>query len=189
MTAELPSGPVDAVAVWQRLSSVVVHSSPAFQVRRDEVVGPDGGHEARTRVVVPASVTVLAVDDQDRVVLTRQWVYTHGGTEWRLPGGRVRTADVDPAAAAKRELADSTGLCAAAWTRIGRVHGADLVCDHVEHLFRADGVALGDRLRRRTQRMRRVPFTDAVDLVRLGRLPHAGSAHAVLAEALRRTGA
>jgi ADP-ribose pyrophosphatase YjhB (NUDIX family) len=189
MTAELPSDPVDVVAVWQRLSSEVVHSSPAFQVLRDEVVRPDGGHEARTHVVVPASVTVLAVDDQDRVILTRQWVYPHGGTEWRLPGGPVTTADADPAAAARRELADSTGLRAAAWTRIGRVHGADLVCDHVEHLFRADGVTAGDRMRRRAPRMRRVPFSDVVDLVRLGRLPHAGSAHVVLAEALRRTGA
>ncbi|MCS7477483.1 NUDIX domain-containing protein [Umezawaea endophytica] len=188
MTAELPSEPIDAVAAWQRLSSVVVHSSPAFQVRQDEVVGPDGGHEACTHVVVPASVTVLAVDDQDRVVLTRQWVYTHGGTEWRLPGGPVTAADDDPAAAARRELADSTGLRASVWTRIGRVHGADLVCDHVEHLFRADGVTAGDRLRRRTPRMRRVPFREVVDLVRLGRLPHAGSGHAVLAEALRRTG-
>ncbi len=110
MAAERPGEPVDAVAVWQRLSSVVVHSSPAFPVREDEVVRPDGGHEARSHVVVPASVTVLAVDEHDRVVLTRQWVYTHGGTEWRLPGGRVAAADVDPAAAARRELADRTGL-------------------------------------------------------------------------------
>jgi ADP-ribose pyrophosphatase len=179
---------MDALAVWQRLSSVVVHSSPAFEVRQDAVVRPDGGHETRTHVVVPASVTVLAVDEQDRVVLTRQWVYTHGGTEWRLPGGLVVQTDADPAAAARRELADGTGLCASLWTRIGRLHGADVVCDHVEHLFRADGVTTGNGLRGRAARVRRVPFGHAVELVRQGRLPHAGSAHAVLAEALRRTG-
>lgn len=180
---------MDALAVWQRLSSVVVHSSPAFEVRQDAVVAPNGGHETRTHVVVPASVTVLAVDQQDHVVLTRQWVYTHGGTEWRLPGGRVVPADVDPAAAARRELADSTGLRAAAWTRTGRLHEADMVCDHVEHLFRADGLIPGAGARGWGSRVRRVPFGDAVELVRQGRLPHAGSAHAVFAEALRRAGA
>jgi len=180
---------MDALAVWQRLSSVVVHSSPAFEVRQDAVVAPHGGHETRTHVVVPASVTVLAVDEHDRVVLTRQWVYTHGGTEWRLPGGRVAPADADPAAAARRELAEGTGLHASMWTRTGRLHGADMVCDHVEHLFRADGVTPCNGLHGWASRVRRVPFRDAVELVRQGRLPHAGSAHAVLAEALRRTGA
>lgn len=180
---------MDALAVWQRLSSVVVHSSPAFEVREDVVVAPDGAHEKRTHVVVPASVTVLAVDELDRVVLTRQWAYTHGGTEWRLPGGPITLADADAAAAARRELAESTGLCASKWTRTGRLHGADVVCDHVEHLFRADGVTLGNGHRGRAARVRRVPFRDAVELVRQGRLPHAGSAHAVISEALRRTGA
>ncbi len=61
------------------------------------------------------------------------------------------------------------------------------MCDHVEHLFRADGVIVGDALRGRASRVRRVPFGEAVDLVRQGLLPHAGSALAVLAEALRRT--
>jgi len=175
---------MDVVAVWQRLSSEVVQSSPAFRVHQDAVVRPDGGHETRLHVVVPASVTVLAVDDLDRVVLTRQWVYTHGGSEWRLPGGPITDQDAGPEVAARRELAESTGLRAEAWTRIGRVHGADAVCDHVEHVFRAGGVsAIGGS---HGARVRRVPFADAVELVRQGRLPHAGSAHAVLAEALRR---
>ena len=69
------------VMVWQRLATNVVHRSPWFEVRSDDVVRPDGGHDTYTHVVAPGSVTVLAIQDDDHVVLTRQWIYTHGGTE------------------------------------------------------------------------------------------------------------
>ncbi|MDX8048748.1 NUDIX hydrolase [Lentzea sp. BCCO 10_0798] len=178
------------VMVWQRLATNVVHRSPWFEVRADSVVRPDGGHGTYTHVVAPGSVTVLAIQDDDEVVLTRQWIYTHGGTEWRLPGGAVDETDSDPLAAARRELAEETGLRAAKWERLGQIHGADSLSNHVDHIFLATELTQGEPSLEPGEadlRVRTMPFCHALDLVRQGMLPHAGSSHALLVMALRRT--
>ena len=178
------------VMVWQRLATRLVHSSPWFDVRADDVVRPDGGHGTYTHVVAPGSVTVLALQDDDQVVLTRQWIYTHGGTEWRLPGGAVDGTDESPEAAARRELAEETGLRAEKWERLGQIHGADSLSNHVDHIFLATGLSQGEASLGPGEadlRVRTMPFCHALDLVRRGMLPHAGSSHALLVMALRRT--
>ena len=178
------------VMVWQRLATNVVHRSPWFEVRADDVVLPDGGHGTYTHVVAPGSVTVLALQDDDHVVLTRQWIYTHGGTEWRLPGGAMDDEDASPLAAARRELAEETGLRAEKWERLGQIHGADSLSNHVDHIFLATGLTQGEPdlgPGEADLRVRTLPFCHALDLVQQGMLPHAGSSHALLVMALRRT--
>jgi ADP-ribose pyrophosphatase len=177
------------VHAWQRVATDVVHRSPWFDVCVDDVIQPDGTRGTYEHVMAPPSVTVLALHDDDQVVLTRQWIYTHGGTEWRLPGGAVDDTDIDPAAAARRELAEETGLRAAYWEPLGRIHGADSLSNHVDHVFLATGLSEGEASLGPGEadlRVRAVPFDRVLDLVGQGQLPHAGSAHAVLTLALRR---
>ncbi|MFD4676656.1 NUDIX domain-containing protein [Lentzea sp. NPDC058450] len=177
------------VMVWQRLATNVIHRSPWFEVRSDSVVRPDGGRDVYTHVVAPGSVTILALRDDDEVVLTRQWIYTHGGTEWRLPGGAVDEADPDPLAAARRELAEETGLRAAKWESLGQIHGADSLSNHVDHIYLATDLTQGEPALEPGEadlRVRTMPFCRALDLVQQGKLPHAGSSHALLVMALRR---
>lgn len=179
---------------WQLVESVTVHSTPWFDVRDDLVVRPDGVPDNYARVITPEAVTVLALDECDQVLMTRQWIYQHGGTEWRLPSGVVGRADHTPVAAAQRELIDEAGLHAANWSKIGVIHGADSVSDHVDNLFLATGLTVARAGSARTGSAfadRRsvcwVAFSDALDLVRDGQLPHAGSGHALLRVALDRS--
>jgi 8-oxo-dGTP pyrophosphatase MutT (NUDIX family) len=67
----------------------VIHRGRYFDLRVDDVVRPDGSRSTYEHAVTRSGVTVLAIDDQDRVVLTRQWIYTHGELRWRLPGGGI----------------------------------------------------------------------------------------------------
>ncbi|MFI6099486.1 NUDIX domain-containing protein [Lentzea sp. NPDC051213] len=190
MATTYSNEPAGVVMVWQRLATRLVHRSPWFEVRADDVVRPDGGHGTYTHVVAPGSVTVLALQEDDQVVLTRQWIYTHRGTQWRLPGGAVDDADADPEAAARRELAEETGLRAERWERLGQIHGADSLSNHVDHIFLATGLTQGEQdlgPGEADLRVRTLPFCRALDLVRQGMLPHAGSSHALLVMALRRT--
>lgn len=182
---------VGAVQVWQRIETEVVHRSRWFDVCVDDVIQPDGTRGKYVHVKAPAAVTVLALHDDDQVVLTRQWIYTHNGTEWRLPGGAVDATDHDPAAAACRELAEETGLRATRWEPLGQIHGADSLSNHVDHVFLATGLCEGESSLGPGEadlRVRALPFDHVLDLVRQGQLPHAGSAHAVLTMALRRAG-
>lgn len=173
---------------WKLLGTDVVHRNPWFEVRADAVIRPDGGRYVYSHVVAPGSVTVLALDGANRVVLTRQWIYTHCSVQWRLPGGGVEVDDADPFAAARRELAEETGLRASAWEPLGLIHNADSLSNQVDRIFLATGLtghaqSLGPG--EADLVVTRMPFEEVLDLVRSGRMPHAGSAHAVLAMALR----
>lgn len=183
MVAEFADG-AGALVVWQRLTTEVVRRGEAFDVVEDVVLRPDGEREVKAHVVVRPSVAVLALDERDRVLLTRQWAYPHRCTQWRLPGGPVAPADAGPEEAARRELLGRAGVEADGWERVGVVHGADSVTDHAEHLYLATG------LRERAEgggAVWRPAFEHALELVDRGAIPHAGSAHALLAVALRRT--
>jgi ADP-ribose pyrophosphatase len=177
-----------AESAWRRLGSEVVHHNRWFDVRRDEVVRPNGGRGVYSHVVVPGSATVLAVDDTGQVVFTRQWIYTHGAVQWRLPGGGIEPHDADPVTAARRELAEETGLHAEHWEPLGRVHGADAVSNHVDWVFLAGGLTSHAQALEPGEadlRVVHVPFGEALELVRSGQVPHAGSAYALLTLALR----
>lgn len=175
---------------WRRLSSAVVHRNRWFEVRRDSVVRPDGYSDIYSHVITSGSVTVIAVDEWDRMMVTRQWIYTHGGVQWRLPGGGIESFDIDPLRAAHRELVEETGLRAARWERLGRVHGADSFTNHVDHAFLATELSQHERHLEPSEAdltLYWVPFDKALEMVASGELVHAGSVYAVLSMAVRRT--
>lgn len=187
-TASAPD-PVDTP--WRRLDSVVVHRNPWFEVRRDSVMRPDGCQGSYSHVVTAGSVTVLAMDDRDQLAVTRQWIYTHADTQWRLPGGGIEPFDAGPLIAARRELAEETGLHATRWEPLGRINGADSLTNHVDNVFLATGLTMRERHLDPAEadlELCWLPFSRALELVTSGELAHASSAYAVLSIALRRAG-
>lgn len=168
---------------WSRLSSTSLFSSEWLELRRDEAVRPDGSVGEYDHVVVSGSVTVMAVDDRGLVAVTRQWIYVHHGIQWRLPAGRIDPADPDPEVAARRELAEETGISAERWTPLGVVNCADSFTNHRDFAFLATGLEVG---RARLEpgevdlQVHWLPFPQVLSMVTGGQLPHAGSSFAVL---------
>jgi ADP-ribose pyrophosphatase len=157
-------------------------------VRRDEARRPDGSVGHYDHVRAPAAVTVLAVDDQSRVTVTRQWIYTHGGPQWRLPAGRIDETDHTPESAARRELAEETGLAAARWLALGTINCADSLTNHQDHAFLATGLTEGEKRLEPGEadlEVHLLPFGRLVTMAVDGGLPHAGSSFAVLSARVR----
>lgn len=171
-------------AGWTTVSSRRIYHSEWLELRRDQAYMPDGTPSAYEHLVVPGSVTVLAVDADGRVAVTRQWIYPHGETQWRLPTGRIDPADSGPSAAARRELREETGISARELRELGRINCADSLTNHREYSFLATGLTTGSPDLEPGESDLEVwwlPFEDVRALVAAGELPHAGSAFAVLA--------
>jgi 8-oxo-dGDP phosphatase len=175
-------------APWRRLASRVLFESQWLRVVRDETVRPDGSPGQYDHVEVPGSVTVLAVGEDRRLVITRQWIYVHGGTQWRLPSGRIDATDRDPESAARRELQEETGISADRLIPLGTINGADSFTNHREHTFLATGLRPGTARLEAGEADLEVHWLgvdEVMDLVTSGAMPHAGSAFAVLSAHVR----
>ncbi len=97
-----------------RLSSTLVRGH-IVTVRDDSVELPDG--ELMTREVVehPGAVAVVALDDEDRVLMIRQYRHPVGATLWEIPAGLRDVAGEPLPETARRELLEEAGCEAATW--------------------------------------------------------------------------
>ena len=101
---------------------------------------PDGRSFPLEVVRHPGGAAVLAVDDEDRVYLLRQYRHAAGGWLWEAPAGRIEPGEA-PEDTARRELAEEAGIRAAHWISLGSILTTPGFCDEVIHLFLAHGLA------------------------------------------------
>ena len=94
--------------------SEVVFDGVIWDVRR-ETFELEGDRLVREVIDHPGAVAVLALDDEDRVVLIRQYRHPISSHEWEIPAGLLDIAGEDPLVAAQRELAEEADLVAEDW--------------------------------------------------------------------------
>ena len=63
----------------------------------------------------PGAVAVVAIDDDDRVLVIQQYRHPIRSREWEIPAGLLDVVDEPLLEAAKRELAEEVDLEAAEW--------------------------------------------------------------------------
>ena len=120
--ADPVAGPVgDAGPLRDRLDPRPVRSAErpfrgrVWDVVSEEVDLGEGGVVTRDFVDHTGAVAVLALDDDDRVVLVQQYRHPVGAFEWELPAGLL-DVDGEPAhLTAARELLEEADLVAGEW--------------------------------------------------------------------------
>jgi ADP-ribose pyrophosphatase len=100
---------------WKVVASAERFSGRVISVRTDTVVMPGGVTADRDYVVHPGSVAVLALDDEERVLLLRQYRHPVRRLLWELPAGIRDVPGEPPADCAARELAEEASYRARTW--------------------------------------------------------------------------
>ena len=90
--------------------SDVVWEGQLSTVRVDHVEMPDGSTAAREVVKHLDAVAVVALTDDNEIVLVRQYRHPMGDYQLEIPAGLLDVDGEAPEAAAARELAEETGM-------------------------------------------------------------------------------
>lgn len=104
--------------IFKTLKSETVYQGKAFDVRREQLLLPDGKTTWFDLVVHPGAVTLIPVDAQGRVLFIRQYRHAVGKELLELPAGTLEIGE-DPAACAAREVREETGMSAGKLTKVG----------------------------------------------------------------------
>jgi 8-oxo-dGTP pyrophosphatase MutT (NUDIX family) len=166
---------------WETLSSKVVYDNPWINVREDAVIHPDGARGIYGVVHYKnIAVGVLAFDGED-IYLVGQYRYPLERYSWEIPEGGCPEGE-DTLDAARRELEEETGLCAADWRKLGEAHLSNSVSDELAVWYEANGLTQGERRPEGCEelRVRRVPFREAVRMVLEGEITDSISVIAIL---------
>ena len=121
------------------VSGEEVYAGGFFRVHRDVVRLPDGKTSVREYIRHPGAVGIIALLDDGRVVLERQYRYPHARDFIEIPAGKLEPGEPH-FETAKRELLEETGYVAKQWTYLGVIHNAVAYSDEGIELWRAKGL-------------------------------------------------
>ena len=124
----------------RRLSTRRVYDGRVLALDVDEVEEPGGVRVVREVVRHRGSVATLAVHDDGRVVLVRQYRYAVDEAVWELPAGRLDPGET-PIEGARRELEEEAGLRASRLEPMILFYTTPGFCDEAIHVFRATGLS------------------------------------------------
>jgi 8-oxo-dGTP pyrophosphatase MutT (NUDIX family) len=171
-----------------RHSRRVAYENAWITVWHDEVSRPDGSPGIYGVVHFEnLAAGVVAIDDDDRIALVGQHRYTLGRDSWEIPEGGVPPTE-RPLEGIQRELREETGLEATGWRELCRLDLSNSVTDETAVLFVATGLRHGQAAPEPTESLtlRWVPFDEAVEMTRDGRITDVLSVVAILRLALDR---
>ncbi|MBG6072442.1 MULTISPECIES: NUDIX domain-containing protein [unclassified Polaromonas] len=127
-----------------KISSDEILAGNFLQICRDTVSLPDGRHTTREYVVHPGAVMIIALLDDGRVVLERQFRYPLHAVMVEFPAGKLDAGE-SSLACAKRELQEETGYTAREWVKAGVLHPAIAYSTEFIDIWFARGLTLGEQ--------------------------------------------
>jgi 8-oxo-dGTP pyrophosphatase MutT (NUDIX family) len=157
---------------WSTIASKEVYKNAWIRVREDEVTRPDGTPGIYGVVEMRGATGVVALTEDDEIVLVGQYRYPIQEYSWEIPEGGVEPGE-DPWSTIQRELSEEAGMAASDWFALGgEVHLSNCVCDERGYLFLARGLSARAANPDPTEELlvKTVPFAQALRMVFKGEI-------------------
>lgn len=133
---DLRDEPVD-VAVTR---SETVYEGRVWNIRRDEFVYNDSTI-VREYMDHTGAVAILALDEQERVLVIQQYRHPVGVRDWEIPAGLLDIGAEDPLIGAQRELAEEADLTASRWNVLAEFYTTPGGSDEAIRIYLARDLA------------------------------------------------
>ena len=166
---------------FKLMGSREIYRNRWISVREDRVLRPSGVDGIFGIVDMIQGASVLAIDDTNNVVLTREYKYAIDRPSYEVVSGGIEPRET-PLAAARRELLEEVGVVAERWIDAGCIDPFTTVVNSPNYMF----VALGLSERARTHDpdesivVEKIPLEQALAMVMAGRITHGASCVLIL---------
>lgn len=142
-----------------------------LHVDRDTITTASGLTRTREFIRHPGASVIVALFDDQSVLLEFQWRQPCERAFWELPAGKLDPKE-EPAVCARRELKEETGYEAEHWYYLGRIHNAIGYSDEHLEFFLATGLKAGDRHLDEGECLEvfRVPFKELLNMALNGEI-------------------
>ena len=171
----------------------VLHAGRIFDLRSEQVDLGEGGVVTREFVDHPGAVAIVALDEDERVLLLHQYRHPVRRELWEPPAGLLDVDGEDAQAAAARELLEEADLRAARWDVLVDYYTTPGGSNEALRVFLArdfSEVPAAERHAREAEELgmelRWVPLDEAVSAVLAGDLHNPSAVVGILAAAAAR---
>lgn len=183
----------DIPTTWPVTESVKVHSRPFLSLYLDSIVDPDGGEHSRTVVRPNGAVGILALDDDDRILLVEQYRHPVRKRCVEIPAGTLDVGGEPPALAAARELAEEADIEAKDWKPLLSMLATPGYSTEAWQVYVATGLTAVHETNRTVREAEEadmcqwwIPFDEAVTAVLEGRITDSMTVASILAVQVQR---
>jgi len=162
---------------WAVESAETAFTGRIWRIRSEGVVMPDGVVAVRDYMDHPGAVGVLALDEQRRVLLVRQYRHPVRQRLWELPAGLLDVPGENPLRAAQRELYEEAYTKAGDWRVLVDFYSSPGGSSEALRIYLAQDLAEADGERFAAEHEELDLQLDRVELDELVRLVLAGELH------------
>lgn len=162
-------------------SSEIIYSGKVLTVRKDSVIACNNKVATRDIVCHNGGVGIVAVTDDKKVCLVRQYRVAIGDFLTEIPAGKLEAGE-EHSEAAVRELSEETGYTADKMTYLGFIYVSPGYCTEKIHIYMASGLKAGECSFDEDEDLEviELDIKDAVQMVMSGELTDAKTVYGIL---------
>ena len=149
-----------------KLSGELIYDGKIVRLERDTVRLEDGTEALREVVHHPGGVCVLALTEQDEVLIVRQFRYPYQEITIEVPAGKIEYGE-DPAECGRRELLEECGCTPDCFEYLGLLYPTTAYNTEIIRIYLAKGLHFGAQKLDDEEFLdvERIPFDKLLDMV------------------------
>ena len=153
------------------ISSKEITKNKIFRVTLDRAVDPDGFEIKRFIVQHRGSAVMMPVDENNRILLVRQYRLPARRYLWELPAGSIDEGET-ALQTARRELVEETGYRARKWQKLAEFFPSPGFLAEKMTIYLATGLTAGEATPMEDERIEARWFTakQVDDMLRAGKI-------------------
>ncbi|GEN33455.1 NUDIX hydrolase [Aneurinibacillus danicus] len=128
--------------IEKTITSKSIYDGKIIKVKVDDVELPNGKTAKREIVTHPGAVAVMAITEDDRMIMVRQFRKPLERMLVEIPAGKLEPGE-EPEVCAGRELQEETGYTYTSLHHQASFYTSPGFADEIVHLYRAEGVVPG----------------------------------------------